>query len=143
MATKTLQAPVQPVLVRPIPTLEREVPQSFFIDHVGPRLVVDWAKICGQYSGGVYEVPLDPVTKASFLDVTQFRRISVYVSDTKAKVGLCIGKWSGSTAAERFEVPADGKIHSFEVIGPQMHLELDGGATYGVENVALWVYLRS
>ena len=141
MATASLN-PLTPVLpVRTPPDVD--IPESFFIDHSGRRLHIDWAAVCGQASGGVFEVPLDPVTKASFLDVTHFRRVSMMVAGTKASATLHIGKWTGSTMSEAFPVPADGHIHSFEICGPQILVSLSGGRTYGVEDVQLWVYLKS
>lgn len=142
MASATLKPALPPVL--PLrPPADIDVPQSFFIDHSGLRLHIDWPAVCGAASGGIFEVPLDPVTKASFLDVTRFRRVNVLVSGTRAAPMLHIGKWSPSTCCEGYSAPADGRIHSFEVTGPQIHLSLSGAKTYGIEDVQLWVYLRS
>jgi hypothetical protein len=142
MTSKTLSPTPTPVLpIRAAPDID--IPNSFFIDHSGLRLHIDWPAVCGRAGGGIFEVPLDPVTKASFLDVTGFRRINMLVSGTKAAATLHVGKWSPSTACEAHSVPADGHIHSFDVTGPHIHVSLGGTPACGVEDVQLWVYLRS
>jgi hypothetical protein len=141
--TRPAAAPLQPLLPQVRPVQEIDLPKSLFLDHSGARLHIDWKAVCGAYPGGVYEVPLDPATKATFLDVTQFRRINVRVSGTQATPALYIGKFAGSTCAERNPIPLDDRIHSFEVTGPQIHIELSGSPALGVEDVQLWVYLRS
>jgi hypothetical protein len=136
-------SPVQTAITPLRPGPDIDLPKSLFIDHSGLRLHIDWKALCGTYPGGVYEVPLDPASKATYLDVTQFRRINVLVSGTRSSPLLHIGKWAGSTCAESNPVPADGRIHSFEVTGPQIHISFSGSPALGVEDVQLWVYLRS
>jgi hypothetical protein len=80
------------------------------------------------------------------LRVDGFRQVSVEVADTAHthSFDLFMGKCSGTTLADRVAVnqPADGKVHTYNVVGPEIGLMLKGDANT-TDNVQLWVYLRS
>ncbi len=89
------------------------------------------------------QVILDPTT-GGVIDVSGYRRISVRIGPTKAtSFSVFIGKISGATLSQECNLPVDNKIHTFEVVGPQMALFLIGGTANSDENVQLWVYLSS
>jgi len=134
----TRPTPLQPAITPLRPAQDVDVPKSLFIDHAGLRLHIDWKSV-----GGLYEVPLEPATNGPIHDVTQFRRINVLISGTKSSPSLYLGKLAGSTLCESSPIPADGRIHSFEVTGPQMRIYFSGNPALGVEDVQLWAYLRS
>src|ERR1700730_17956315 len=78
------------------------------------------------------------------IDVQEFRKVSIQIGSTSAtSCDIFMGKLSNTTLGARYNVPLDSQIHSFEVVGPEMALALKGGAPNSVEQVQLWVYLRS
>ncbi len=92
---------------------------------------------------GQAQVPLDPSTM-NIIDLSGFRQASIQVGTTKAtSCQLYMGKGSGATLAHAYDVPLDGSIHTFEVVGPQMWVWLSGGPKSSQEKVQVWVYLRS
>ncbi len=92
---------------------------------------------------GQAQVLLEPQT-GGILDVKEFRRVSICIGATKASsCEMYMGKISGTTLSQRYNLPLDGHIHTFEVVGPQMALGLNGGQPNSTEHVQLWVYLRS
>ncbi|MEJ8839602.1 hypothetical protein [Ramlibacter sp. AN1133] len=135
--------PVQPVIAPVRPVHDIDLPKSLFIDHAGLRLHIDWKALCGKNPSFNYEVPLAPATNAPLLDVTQFRRINVMISGTQSSASMYLGKLDGSHCCEVNTLPIDNRIHSFEVTGPHMRIYLHGTPALGVEDVQLWVYLRS
>jgi len=114
-----------------------DVPNVWFINFVDNPAVLNYSQ------HGEAQVPLDPQT-GSIIDVTGFRRVSILIGSTNASsCVMYMGKISGTTLSQSFSVPLDAMIHTFEVIGPQMNLWLMGGKPNAIENVQLWVYLRS
>ena len=94
---------------------------------------------------GQAQVQLNAPT-GGILDVSQFRRANICVGSTNAtSFQVFMGKISNATLSEiRLIVqPPDRKIHTLEVVGPEMTLFLMGGAPNSQENVQLWVYLSS
>jgi hypothetical protein len=78
------------------------------------------------------------------IDVTEFRRASVRVGSTSAtSISVFIGKILGTTLAVEHTHPLDGKIHTHDIVGPELALWLKGGAPSSNEEVEVWVYLRS
>ncbi len=97
-------------------------------------------------SGSAY-APLDPAAK-NVLDLTKFRKISIFISGTKAKkANLYIGQVTGQTALALYNVPIDANIHTFEVVGPEMQIQLTGAPSNAKETISdpvqIWVYLKS
>lgn len=92
---------------------------------------------------GEAQVPLDPKT-GGIIDVSGFRRASILIGSTTASLFIVsIGKISGTSLAQGYGQPIDNKIHTFEVVGPQMNLLLKGVSPNLTEQVQLWVYLSS
>jgi hypothetical protein len=82
----------------------------------------------------------------TFLDVTQYRKANIFVGTTKAhSVIFYIGKWSPNTCAASFEWVPDLKIHTFDIVGPQIALFLSSpfDKTTPAEKIELWLYLTS
>ncbi len=114
-----------------------DIPNTRFINFVDTPASIKYSQ------GGEAQVPLDPQT-GGIIDVSGFRRISILIGSTKASsFEVFIGKISGTTLAQRNGQPIDHKIHTFEVVGPQIILWLMGGPTNSQEKVQLWVYLSS
>lgn len=114
-----------------------DVPNVRFINLVDTPATV-------QYSiHGDGQIPLEPAT-GNVVDLTGYRRVSIRVGTNRARTCAAhMGKITGTTLAQELAVPLDGRIHSFEVAGPQLTLWLRGGAASTQENVQVWVYLRS
>ena len=113
-----------------------DTPNTNFINFVDSRSIVQYTH------HGRGAVPLDPTTRA--IDVTGFRRVSIRIGSTQAtSCRMFMGKIRGATLASAFTVPLDGEIHTFEVVGPEMSLSLEGAEPDSTEQVELWVYLRS
>jgi hypothetical protein len=53
-----------------------------------------------------------------------------------------MGKISGTTLSAPNN-PLDGQIHSFDVVGPEISLQLSRSTNNPKENVQMWVYLTS
>jgi hypothetical protein len=54
-----------------------------------------------------------------------------------------MGKISGPTLSQMFTWSKTSKIHTIDVVGPEMVLWLMGGKPNTTEEVQLWVYLSS
>src|SRR5512142_138547 len=120
---------------------EIEIPKTLFIDHVSPPLAIDWPTI---YPSS-FNVPL-AAAGATIIEVSQYRKVNVLVGQTKASsASLTMGKLSGTTLGARFELPLDQKIHSFDVVGPELWLELmcPFDRKTPAEHVQLWLFLTS
>ena len=114
-----------------------EVPDTRLLNFVDTPAQVQYS------SFGEASVLLDPAT-GGVVDLTRFRRVSVLIgATTAASCEIFMGKISGATLAQSFGVPLDARIHTFEVVGPQLTLVLRGGAAGTTESVQLWVYLSS
>ncbi len=100
-------------------------PEVRFINLVDPPAAIEYSH------HGQALVPLDPL--ASVLDLGGYRRVSVCVGSTRARsCELIAGRLGGATRSQRFVVPLDGRLHSFEVAGPQLALWLNGGTARSV-----------
>jgi hypothetical protein len=92
---------------------------------------------------GDAQVVLDPNT-GGILDVDAFRRVSLLIGSTQApSFSLFIGKLAGATLGFEHNRPVDQRIHTFQIVGPEIALVLRGGAPNSSEQVQLWVYLSS
>jgi len=120
-----------------IEKLAFERPNSRFIYLRGPAT----GQI--QYDAGGYcKVPLDPA-KGDYVDLTRFRQVSVCISSRESTARrLVMGTLSGNTLGEPYDLPLDSKIHTFNVVGPEMYLSMNGPKNTQ-EEIQLWVYLRS
>lgn len=115
-----------------------DIPNVLFINLVDTRAQIDYNQ------HGVATVPINQVQTSMPLEVSKYRRISVMIGNCNAKSArMYIGKISGPTLAEAYEIPLDYNVHTFEVIGPQMRLLLLGGPPNMSEKVKIWVYLKS
>ncbi len=111
-------------------------PEVRFINLIDPPAAIEYSR------HGQALIPLDPLS--SVLDLGGYRRVSVCVGGTRARsCELITGRLAGATRSQRFVVPLDGRIHSFEVAGPQLALWLNGGAALSIEKVQVSLYLHS
>lgn len=114
-----------------------DIPNTRFINFVDTPVTVAYTQ------AGSAHINLDSQV-AGVIDVTGFRTISIRIGTTKAtSFDVIIGKVSGSTLAQAFSFPMDQKIHTVDVVGPQMTLWFKGGVANTQEKVQMWVYLRS
>ncbi len=115
------------------------------IDKPNTRFIYLRAQAGGQITydaGGCVDIRLDG-KKGNVLDITGYRQVSVCISSQKSVARrLTMGTISGMTCAEAYSLPLDSKIHTFNVVGPEMSLEMNGPAK-AQETIQLWVYLRS
>ena len=111
-------------------------PEVRFINLVDPPAAIQYSR------HGQALVPLDPL--ASVIDLGGYRRVSVCVGGTRARsCELIAGRLGGTSRSQRFLVPLDGRIHSFDVAGPQLALWLNGGAALSSERVLVSMYLHT
>lgn len=114
-----------------------ETPNTRFINFVDTPASIKYSP------SGEAQVPLDPQT-LGIIDVSGFRRASVLIGSTKASLSnVIMGKISGTTLSQFNSQPIDNKIHTFDVVAPEMSLWLTGGPPNSKEKVQLWVYLTS
>jgi hypothetical protein len=121
------------------PAPSAEIPHTRLINFVDQPTTIKYSQF------GQGQVQLDPQT-GGILDIRQFRKVSIRVGSTHAtSFQVFMGKISNATLSEiRLIVqPPDQKIHTLEVVGPEMTLFLMGGPPNSQEQVQLWVYLTS
>ncbi len=78
------------------------------------------------------------------VDLTGFRKINIL--GPHGQNFLCrmlMGQIVPGTMAATYAVPLDGKIHTFEVHGPQMMVEFTNGPTNTTTQIQFMIYLRS
>jgi len=127
--------------VIPLPQPEIEVPQTLFVDRSSPVLKIDWPKL---YPGG-FLVPLQ-ANGATYLNVRAYRKVSILMSATKAhSILLYMGKWVPNTLCATFEWTPDDKIHTFDILGPEIALFMSSPFVKSTpaEDVELWLYLTT
>jgi hypothetical protein len=121
------------------------LPTGPIVDRPNTRFIYLRAAAGGliQYdASGQSQIILDSVT-GRFVDITGYRRLSVFVSTQHATGGtLTLGYISGNTAAQTFKLAVDGTIKTFDVVGPEMAVTLTGPPNTS-DQIQLWVYLRS
>jgi hypothetical protein len=119
------------------PAALAQVPNTRLINMVDTPATITYS------ASGEGRVPLDP-SVGNIIKVNGFRKFSVLIGTTRAtSMMLFIGKISGPTLSQRFTQPVDAKIHTFDVVGPEMTLWLTGGPPNTTERVQLWVYFTS
>ncbi len=92
---------------------------------------------------GQAQVTLDQ-NLGPIINVAGFRRVSIRIGPTAAKAAsIVFGKISNTTLAGELVLPLDHKIHTFDIIGPEMVLWLSGATPNSTENVQLWAYLST
>ncbi len=80
----------------------------------------------------------------SIVRVAGYRKLSILLGSTKAtSVDLYFGKISNATLSQRTSIPVDRKIHSFDVVGPEMLIVLVGGPPNTTESVQIWAFLST
>lgn len=115
-----------------------EIPNGRLIDFADSPAVLRYDP------SGAAPLRLDLESGSELLDITAFRRVSILVGETKASsCELHMGKIGGATLAQRYTVPLDSHIHTFDVVGPEIRILFKGGAANSTENVPLWLYLTS
>ena len=78
------------------------------------------------------------------VDITGFRKVNILGSyGQNFTCRMLMGQISLGTLAASYDVPLDGKIHTFEVHGPQMMLQFDNGPANTTKHLPLMIYLRS
>jgi hypothetical protein len=95
-----------------------EIPHTRLINFVDQPATIKYSQF------GEAQVQLDSQT-GGILDIRQFRRVHICVDSTNASsFQVFMGKISGTTLSEiRLIVqPPDHKIHTLEVVGPEMVL---------------------
>ena len=103
--------------------------------------LVDTPAVVTYGRGGSARVQLDPAVGA-IINVAGYRKVSVLIGSTQATSSeILIGKISNATLAQRFNVPLDQQIHTFDIVGPELVLWLVGGPPGTSEKVQLWVFL--
>jgi hypothetical protein len=120
-------------------TISEEIPHTRLINFVDQRATINYSQF------GEAQVQLNAPT-GGILDIRRFRRVNIRVGSTKAtSFQVFMGKISIATLSEiRLVVqPPDQRIHTLEVVGPEMTLFLMGGPPNTQERVQLWVYLSS
>jgi hypothetical protein len=121
------------------PQTEIDIPKTSLVNHVSPGLQIDWPS----FFPGSFEVPLTS-SGATTLNVANYRRVSVLVGSTQAtQANLRMGMLSGTTLGVSMPFPLDGKIHTFDVVGPEIGLDLLCTGKFAAEKVQLWLYLSS
>ncbi len=133
-----------PTIISPLskPTPVVEYPHTLFIDHASIPITFDWPSF-KPATGAFIDIPLDGAG-AKILDVRNYRKVSVLIGPTKAAKGIItIGKISGSTLSVQYDIPIDGKVHSFDVVGPEINLGLTGSTSSPKESVQAWIYFTS
>ena len=112
------------------------IPHEKLYNHVDTPATIKYSQ------SGQAQVPLDPAT-GSIIKLHGYEKISIRIGTTKAKqVTVNMGKISGATLSQFFNLPVDQKIHTLNVVGPEMVLWLMGGPANTEEKVQLWVYLH-
>jgi hypothetical protein len=121
------------------------IPLGPIVEKPNTRFIYLRAAAGGQIqydAGGQSQIILDPTT-GRFVDITGYRRVSVFVSTQHATGGvLTMGYISGNTAAQQFKLAIDGTIKTFDVVGPEIAVDLTGPPNT-TDQIQLWVYLRS
>lgn len=94
---------------------------------------------------GAARLSINPATPntAHILPVAGFKKMSMYIYTKNAKsIEIYMGKISGSTLSQKiFAGPPANKIHTFDVIGPEISIGLLGGPPNSTEHVKVWIYL--
>lgn len=105
-----------------------------FINHVDSPVEVSFDRF------GNFWVPLDG---RRILDIRDCRRLHFEIGTSRTSVTdyrIAMGKISGATLAQTFPGTPDARIHSMDVIGPQMTLLLEGPPDT-TTTIQLWVWL--
>jgi hypothetical protein len=114
-----------------------DVPNVQYINFVDTKLTLQFSA-----SGGAQAMltsPNDPT-----VDITGFRKVNILVqSDLNLTCNLLMGQISPNTMSESFKVPINGKIHTFDVRGPQMLVMFANGPANSTMQIQLMIYLRS
>lgn len=113
-----------------------DIPNVLFLNFVDTPATVNYSQHCEA------SIPLNQANDP--VDLKVFRKVSIMIGTTNANsCSMYMGKISGATLANSFDIPLNQKIHTFDVVGPQMKLWLKGATPLTSENVKLWIYLTS
>lgn len=120
----------------PVPVTHVEIVNSKLIQLGGVNAIVSYD------GGGHAMIPINPGGN-NRLDVTKYRQISVLISSRNSTARrLRMGVISGHTCCARFNLPLDAEIHTFDVVGPEVEIEINGPKNTQ-EEIQLMLYLRS
>jgi hypothetical protein len=98
-----------------------DVPNVQYINYVDTPLTLQFD------NGGTAQAMLVSANDPA-VDVTGFRKVSVLVPHTtQFTCSLGMGQVSPNTLVADYDVPLDGKIHTFNVQAPQMALTFYNG----------------
>jgi hypothetical protein len=84
-------------------------------------------------------------TSGAIISIAGYRKVSMRLGATHATtLQVSMGKISGPTlSAAVLNGPVDGRIHTFDVVGPELVLTLSGGPPNTTDHIQLWVYLST
>jgi hypothetical protein len=115
-----------------------DVPNVHYINFVDTKLTLQF-DASGRATARL--TANDPV-----VDITGFRKVNILGSGSYSSIGTCsmlMGQIEPGTMAASYDVPLDGKIHTFDVHGPQMIVLFDNGPANTTKQIQLMIYLRS
>ncbi len=114
-----------------------DVPNVQYINYVDTKLTLQFSATGS--ANAMLVSPNDPT-----VDITGFRKISILVaSGHNFDCQMKMGQVEPNTMVATYDVPLDGKIHTFSVQGPQMMLSFFNGPANATRQIQLMVYLRS
>ena len=119
------------------PMAQGQLASTLFINHVDQPITAQYT----QY--GEASLVLD-ASAGSIMKVAGYRRVSVLLGSTHATSAvLTLGKISNATMSQWFTLPLDQKIHTYDIVGPEMSIILKGAPPNTTEPIKIWVYLTT
>ncbi|KJV06735.1 hypothetical protein [Methylocucumis oryzae] len=132
----SLSTPISALSETPIAT--RDISNTRLYNFVDIPAEINYSQF------GEAGVQLDPRQAGHIISVRRFRKINILIGSTSAKsISIYLGKLSDATLAQEFHHPIDGKIHTYDVIGPELAIVFKGGTPNSSEKVQMWVFLSS
>ena len=114
-----------------------DVPNVQYINFVDTKLTLQFS------ATGSAKAMLTSASDAT-VDITGFRKISILAPPGLSfTCQMKMGQVALNTLVASYDVPLDGKIHTFDVQGPQMMLSFSNGPANSTKQIQLMVYLRS
>jgi hypothetical protein len=114
-----------------------DVPNVQYINFVDTELTLQFD--AGGSAAAMLTSANDPT-----VDLTGFRKVNILGSyGHNFTCSMFMGQVGLGTLVASYDVPLDGKIHTFEVHGPQMMLRFENGPANTTKHIQLLVYLRS
>lgn len=89
-------------------------------------------------------VRLDPATSSTIIRIAGYRKVHIRIGSTSAtSFSINMGKIGGATLSQITTQPITSQIRTFDVVGPEMTLFLNGGPPGSTAAVQVWVFLSS